>query len=583
MSQEPFLTTEPPPGWSDQLAGKVVDIRSAGQFADGANTAELRTAASLLLERMQFMRQAGMTFKGLRDLYEILGYARSLVPRDFRERYSRGGLAGRIVDVYPNATWRGGFEIVEDEDPKVSTELEKAWVLIEQRLNVSSTFRRVDKLAGQGRFAVLLLGDGQDLSEPLKKYGSPNPEKLLYLTPFAEEEALIQEWDNDIKSPRFGLPKTYMLRRGVSTSSAVPLMGMPPFNTEAFNKPVDFTRIIHVAEDCLENDVFGPPRLERVWNLLDDLDKVTGGGAEAFWLRANQGLQLDVDKDMQLSEAEKANLREQAEEYQHQIRRMMRTRGVTANTLGSDVANFSNPADAILTQIAGALAIPKRILTGSEMGELASSQDRDNWKDQVNGRQTAHAGPYIVRPFVVRLIEHGYLPPTRTGKLDEFIVKWSQIQVLTEQEKSEGANKWALTATPEGAVFTRDEIRDKWYGMEPLPKPDLDKETGVHTAPDSGLEVEVKVDPETGLALKPPAPEPVQAVDPETGRPMVGDDGEPVIVDPKSKLPIVQDKKKFPRAASEHEVDEALLEVLAAAIRENNTEVIDHIVGLKHD
>ena len=94
------------------------------------------------------------------------------------------------------------------------------------------------------------------------------------------------------------------------------------------------------------------------------------------------------------------------------------------------MANFSNPADAILTQIAGSKAIPKRILTGSEMGELASSQDRDNWKDQINGRQTGYAGPYIVRPLVDRLIKYGYLPTPKKGPR-EYEVRCPQIQVLT--------------------------------------------------------------------------------------------------------------------------------------------------------
>src|ERR1019366_8703222 len=102
---------------------------------------------------------------------------------------------------------------------------------------------------------------------------------------------------------------------------------------------------------------------------LDDLDKCTGGGAEAFWLRANAGLHLDIDKDMALPQAKDtvAALKEQAEDYQNQQTRWLRTRGVTVSHLGSNVANFSGPADAILTQIAGTRKMPKRILTGSEM------------------------------------------------------------------------------------------------------------------------------------------------------------------------------------------------------------------------
>jgi hypothetical protein len=171
---------------------------------------------------------------------------------------------------------------------------------------------------------------------------------------------------------------------------------------------------------------------------------------------------------MALADAQNAvaSLKEQSEDYKHQITRWLRTRGVKVETLGSDVANFANPVDAIVTLIAGAKAIPKRILTGSEMGELASSQDRDNWRDQVDGRRMQYAGPYIVRPLVDRLIAYGYLPKPSAG---DYEVRWPGIQTLTEAERVEGAKGWsAVNATQGDVVFTSEEIRDKWAGFAPL-------------------------------------------------------------------------------------------------------------------
>ena len=134
--------------------------------------------------------------------------------------------------------------------------------------------------------------------------------------------------------------------------------------------------------------------------------------------------------------------------------------------LGSDVANFAQQADAIIKQIAGAKGMPMRVLTGSEAGELASSQDRDNWKDQVNGRQTSYAGPYIMRPLADRLIEFGFLPTPAEGA-QAYQVRWPQTQVLTEEERHAGAKAWAETIVGGAPVFSADEIRDKWYQMDP--------------------------------------------------------------------------------------------------------------------
>ena len=430
--------------------------------------AELRALANnVLLERLQFMRQAGISFGGARDLYEVLGYDRLITTKQYRDEYARGGIAKRIVEAFPKATWRGGVEVYEDDDPDVSTEFEKVWEKhLVKRLNVWSTLLRADILAGLSTYSVILIGAAGDLSTPLPK---GRPEGLLYLQPFCggggpannsrqqttamDADAMVFEYDTDSNSPRFGEPLSYQLRR-VDVASAM------------LQRPVHWSRIIHVAEGCLDDNVYGQPTLENVWNLLMDLQKVTGGGAEAFWLRANQGLHLDVDKDMSLPDAQNAiaSLKEQAELYKHQMTRWLRTRGVSVETIGSDVANFNQPAEAILTQIAGSKGIPMRILTGSERGELASSQDASNFMSQVQDRQTQYAGPMIVRRLASRLIEYGYLPTPK-----QYEVGWATVETMTEKEKAEGAKQWATTNQAAGeVVYTVSEIREHWHDMEPL-------------------------------------------------------------------------------------------------------------------
>lgn len=511
--------------------------------------AELRQLSTQVLHaRLQFARLAGMSFGDKRDLYAILGYNRQITTQEYRDRYARGGIAGRIVDVYPNATWRSEFDVVEDEDPKQKTEFEQAWIDQERRLQIRSKLLRADKLAGQSTYAVILIGAAGELNEELPQ--ASKPEDLLFLQPFSGgggpysastnqtiatgADCTIESFETNPKNERFGQPLFYKIRR-------------LDFSSPDLQKPVHWTRIIHLAENVLETDIYGQPTLERVWNLLDDLDKCTGGGAEAFWLRANQGLHLDIDKDMELDDATAAieNLKKEAELYQNQATRWLRTRGVDVKTLGSDVANFSNPADAILTQIAGAKGIPKRILTGSEMGELASSQDRDNWRDQVVGRQSGYAGPYIVRPLIDRLIKYGYLPAPKKG-VDAYQVKWPQIQTLTESERSEGAQKWANTKNADGTpTFTTSEIRDKWYGYAPLTAEQIAEQKALGEA----------------LAPAPPAP-------PEGGIPDEGAGG---------------NAGAFPRAAQRRvdPLERELVTVLSAAIKCGATEVVDAIVGVQ--
>ncbi len=469
------------------------------------------TTTGILLGRRNFGRNHGISFDGRRDEYEVLGYADTITIQDYWDAYERGGIAGSIVDVMPDATWRGDppMKLIEDDDPDNATEFEKAWTALDQKHQICGLFLRVVKLSRLSTYAVLLIGADGKLSDPLPKVKTPDA--LLYLKPYIggggpgsnrstrnvayDGDATVFEYDLDTSSPRFGKPLSYTLKN-------------TDFATEQFK--VHWSRIIHIAEGVLDNDVFGQPALQRVWNLLADLRKVTGGGSESFWLRANQGLHLNIDKDMAMSPADQtaavAGLKEQAEAYKHQLTRWLRTRGVEVNTLGSDVANFQANADAIITQIAGAKRIPKRILTGSEMGELASGQDRENFRDQILGRQMQYAGPYMARPLADRLIEHGFLPKPK--KETGYKVWWPHIEVLTETERTAGASAWAgVNSTQGDLVFTEPEIREKWAGLPPL-TPEQLKESDDRKAEKMKQQEEAKVAAGGPAAAKTKAPPP---------------------------------------------------------------------------
>ena len=126
---------------------------------DSLRTAEeFRSAASVVMQRWAFFNEAGVTFGGARDAYRGPGYRRVLTNRDYRDRYERGGVAGRVVDVMPDATWRGTVEVREDKDEKTDTPFEAAWKALDKRLQVQAKLRRVDKLSRLSNYAVLLIG-----------------------------------------------------------------------------------------------------------------------------------------------------------------------------------------------------------------------------------------------------------------------------------------------------------------------------------------------------------------------------------------------------------------------------------------
>lgn len=406
--------------------------------------------SSVTSSRSRLASLAGITYGGKRDIFEVCGYDRVLIPQKYRERYRRNAVAGRIVEAKPQATWRGGAEVVEDEDPDTFTEFEKEWELLETRLKIWSVLQRADIVSGLGQYGVILIGAPGDISTPLPMM--EGSDAVQYLQVFAEEDATINEFDRDPTSSRWGLPQFYILKR------------VPPIGTggqtvsfATVGRKAHWTRCIHIADGLLDDNVYATPRLERVWNLLDDLEKVTGGGSEAFWKRADAGLQLDVDPELDFNADDEEKTEQQLEDYLHKFRRSILTKGIKVNNLGSQVANFKGPMDAIISQISAGTGIPQRILMGSERGELASNQDRDNWAERVTDRRNAFAGPLVVSQLVDRFIDHGALPQP-----SQYEVRWPEIKNLDVLQRAQVASIWAKLNSDAGEkVIDPNEIRDR--------------------------------------------------------------------------------------------------------------------------
>lgn len=428
------------------------------------NTIGFFRTLSAISERLGFTRRAGGD-SARRNLDEILRRKQNLAYGDFVERYNRKDIAGRIVDAWPDATWRKAPIITEDEEAD-ATAFEKAWTDLDKRLRCVHYFTRVDKLAGLGRYAVLLIGvkGGTSLSTPLTTGQFRDPTSLIYLSVFSEENAKVKTWVDDPKDERFGKPKMYEL--DFST------------NTDGFSgvgkREVHWTRIIHVAEDLLEDEVHGRPRLERPFNLLEDLEKVVGGAAEMFYLGADRGIHADVRENFDLDPEDAKKMDDELREYSEGLRRIIRTQGMDVNTIGGTTVDPSNAADKILDLIAGTTGIPKRILLGSEQGELASSQDETNFNGRVKERQEDHAEPVILRAFIDRLIWLGMLKVSAEG----YSVEWPSLFEISDKEKVGIVKELATANRMMPGIITAGEIRQDFLGYDyDVPKEDEEDDT----------------------------------------------------------------------------------------------------------
>lgn len=426
-----------------------------------------------LVDRLQFAIKHGLRFGGKRDLYEALGYSLTIRPEEYIERYRRGGIARRIVNAYPETTWTLGTFIVENPDPDTLTPFESQVETLFKRLDVWGRILRADILACNGQYSALFIGAPGLPSTELPRLRSAD--EILYLTPVPEISASISkkvEGLSEISNPRYGLPLEYTLT--LSNNQSI---------------KVHWSRVIHVTTNPLESDIYSSPILESVWNYLDDADKLVGGGSEASWREMHKGLHINVDKDFNLSTEAETAFEEQIEAYRHGLERDLRTKGVEITPLGSTVPSFSGNTTSVLELIAGTLAIPKRILTGSERGELASSQDDLNFESRISERRGRFAVP-LVNQLITRLMEYGALPEVET-----YEVVWPEEIELSEGEKAKIVGQIALANKNNGSIImTNDEIRDSYYGLEPLEIEEVKEGTEDNEEEDQEQEEETEED-----------------------------------------------------------------------------------------
>ena len=409
---------------------------------------------STLIPRKRLSNLAGKHFGNERDLYQTMGYPRYLTAEDYVDAYLRQDIAARIVDSYPDATWREPPSI--DDNPQLAA----AWEEMDGRLHLWRGLHRTDRLAGLGHYGIALLGldGGQPMDQPVQ--GSNF--QLIYVQPHSERTAQVVRWNSDPTSPRYGKPDLYRVTTGVNWTGA---------GAGQKSLTVHHSRVIHIAERALEDESIGTPRLERIWNRLMDLDKLLGSSAEIYWQNSAMIMQLKADLDVQWDPEEAAALTNQIDEMQNGLRRWLRTRGVEANNIapGLQGSDASNTIDSIVDMIAGSVAIPKRILLGNEAGELASAQDENNWAGRVNERREQFAGPSVVEPFIRRLQSYGVLPG------GEFSLTWPESDNLGEQARAQialqKAQAIATYANAPGAelVVSPEEFRFYLGETEPLP------------------------------------------------------------------------------------------------------------------
>jgi hypothetical protein len=291
-----------------------------------------------------------------------------------------------------------------------------------------------------GEYACLLLGFNDVKSnEDFKKAVNKNS-KLLYVTPLSQANCEISIYENNSNNERYGLPLFY----NVKITN----------NNTTITLQVHYTRIIHVVYDALDDELRGVPFLLPIYHRLEDLDKIVGASAEMFWRGARPGYHVNISNEAYADDNEIANKLEQSlTKFEHNLRRFIATQYVDKiESLQQQIADPSNFADVQFQIISAITGIPKRILFGSERGELASSQDKESFNEVIWARRKAFAEPEILNKLMQRLIEVG------TIKQSDYTIEWQSVYDEDINQRTERALKLAqaintFTANPYNEEF----------------------------------------------------------------------------------------------------------------------------------
>jgi hypothetical protein len=384
------------------------------------------------------------------NLYRILGYPSSIAYTDYEQKYNRQDVANRVVKAPVLGCWRYDPTIydVKGKDTAFNTAVLK----LEKDKDLFVHLSKADLLGALGQYSILYLGLNDTIDPVLP---ATKATEVLYFAPIPENRAAMQTYEDDITSPRYGAPTSYTITINEDV-------------VDSTTQSVNYTRVIHIAQDTLDNNYKGIPVLRAIFNNLIGLETLSLCSPVMFKSGSRPGNVIQPDDSGIITDAIINDAKQQIQTYLNDtpnLPRFLYLQGMKTTPLPVQVVSPMDHVKVQLKLISAATRIPLRILTGSERGELASNQDERTWLNYLEERRLNISEKLILRPTVDRLIELGVIPEPQGG---EYNVEWPPLIVNSEMEMVEISFKKAQTVyTRNGAVggeevYTNDMMYKDW-------------------------------------------------------------------------------------------------------------------------
>ena len=197
----------------------------------------------------------GVSPDGKRNYNEIFGHIVDPAFEDFVGYYQRSPIASAIVNKMAKACWNERPEIFVNDEEILVEELKEL-----DRKGFFRALERADKLNRIGSFSVMVIGtkdDGLQLDMPI---GLSRDMENIYFRVYGQRAIIVSKWETEPSSPRFGLPLLYQLTT-IPSNDEITTLSAPQIAIS-----VHWTRVIHLAEGALENELIGQSSLLPVLN-----------------------------------------------------------------------------------------------------------------------------------------------------------------------------------------------------------------------------------------------------------------------------------------------------------------------------
>lgn len=403
------------------------------------------------------------------------GFPNDLVFEDLYRMYERHGVAHGVVHRLLDKCWETMPEVIQGDkadESTTQTPWEKSIAKQFKKLKAWKHFKEADRMRLVGHYSGILLqvADGLAWDQPLKaKVGV-----LVKLIPAWEGQLEPAAWDGDVRSPTYGEPSMWSFNEAQVK--------------ENDNRDPGRAMQIHPSRVFIVGDYrTGVPLLKAGYNDFVTIEKVVGGAGESFLKNASRQLNINFDKDTQMSEVARIygvpvnELHTAFDDVAKGINRgldtVLATQGATVSTLVSNVPDPEKPFNVALQSACASVQMPVKIVVGMQTGERASTEDIKDFNKRGQGRRVNELSDDI-EGFVAHLSKYRLLDTPLSGTDPEITCVWDDLGEATLSERLANAKLMAETNnlgnstgdkyfTPEQIVTTAGfEVEDM---PEPLP------------------------------------------------------------------------------------------------------------------